>query len=116
PEEENPIAARMRADALALMADGAGEEAAARRAGYRIFGSKPGAYGAGLQGLIDSAKWTGKADLAEAFLNWGQYAYGARDAGAPDRQQLAERLSAVEAVVQNQDNREHDLLDSDDYY
>jgi cobaltochelatase CobN len=116
PEEENPIAARMRADALALMADGAGEVAAARRAGYRIFGSKPGAYGAGLQGLMDSAKWTGKADLAEAFLNWGQYAYGARDAGAPDRQRLAARLSAVEAVVQNQDNREHDLLDSDDYY
>jgi hypothetical protein len=27
-----------------------------------------------------------------------------------------QRLRSVEAVVQNQDNREHDLLDSDDYY
>ncbi len=26
------------------------------------------------------------------------------------------RLTQVQAVVQNQDNREHDLLDSDDYY
>ena len=29
---------------------------------------------------------------------------------------LKQRLSKVDAVIQNQDNREHDLLDSDDYY
>ncbi|MHB1110978.1 MAG: cobaltochelatase subunit CobN, partial [Devosia sp.] len=77
PADQNPIAARMRADALGLMAQGASEAEAALRAGHRIFGSKPGAYGAGLQGLIDSGKWEGKGDLATAFLNWGQYAYGA---------------------------------------
>ncbi|MHB1110146.1 MAG: cobaltochelatase subunit CobN, partial [Devosia sp.] len=80
------------------------------------FGSKPGAYGAGLQGLIDSGKWEGKGDLATAFLNWGQYAYGAQAAGIPERARFAARLSDIEAVVHNQDNREHDLLDSDDYY
>jgi cobalamin biosynthesis Mg chelatase CobN len=116
PAEENPIAARMRTDALGLIAGGASEAQAAQQAGYRIFGSKPGAYGAGLQGLMDSGKWQGKADLAEAFLKWGQYAYGARDAGVPDRARFAARLSDIEAVVHNQDNREHDLLDSDDYY
>jgi cobaltochelatase CobN len=116
PVEENPIATRMRADALGLAAAGASEAEAARQAGYRIFGSKPGAYGAGLQGLMDGGNWSGKADLAEAFLNWGQYAYGARDAGAPERARFAARLSSIEAVVHNQDNREHDLLDSDDYY
>jgi cobaltochelatase CobN len=116
PDDENPIAARMRADALGLMAEGATETDAAARAGYRIFGSKPGAYGAGLQGLIDSGKWEAKTDLAEAFLNWGQYAYGAKAAGVPDRARFAARLGAIEAVVHNQDNREHDLLDSDDYY
>ena len=116
PAEDNPIAARMRTDALGLMAAGADEAGAARQAGYRIFGSKPGAYGAGLQGLMDSGKWQAKADLAEAFLEWGQYAYGAHDAGVPDRARFAARLSDIEAVVHNQDNREHDLLDSDDYY
>ncbi|HVW92201.1 MAG TPA: cobaltochelatase subunit CobN, partial [Devosia sp.] len=116
PEDDNPIAARMRAEALGLMAGGASEEDAARQAGYRIFGSKPGAYGAGLQGLMDSGEWEGKDDLAQAVLNWGQYAYGARDAGTPDRARFAARLASVEAIVQNQDNREHDLLDSDDYY
>jgi len=98
------------------MAAGASEAEAARQAGYRIFGSKPGAYGAGLQGPMDSGRWTDKADLGAAFLDWGQYAYGARDAGVPERARFAARLSTVEAVVHNQDNREHDLLDSDDYY
>src|SRR5690606_26001352 len=54
--------------------------------------------------------------LAEAFLNWGQYAYGAHAAGVPERERFAARLADIDAVVHNQDNREHDLLDSDDYY
>jgi cobaltochelatase CobN len=116
PEDQNPIAARMRTDALALIRDGASESEAAMRAGHRIFGSKPGAYGAGLQGLIDSGSWETKGNLADAFLNWGQYAYGAQAAGVPERQRFAARLSDIDAVVHNQDNREHDLLDSDDYY
>ena len=116
PEDQNPIAARMRIDALGLLAEGASEAEAALKAGHRIFGSKPGAYGAGLQGLMDSGKWETKADLAAAFLNWGQYAYGAQAAGIPERARFAARLSEIEAVVHNQDNREHDLLDSDDYY
>ncbi len=116
PEDQNPIAARMRTDALALMRAGADGRAAALGAGHRIFGSKPGAYGAGLQGLMDSGNWESKANLAEAFLNWGQYAYGANADGTPERDRFAARLSDIEAVVHNQDNREHDLLDSDDYY
>ena len=32
------------------------------------------------------------------------------------RELLAARLAAVDAVLHNQDNREHDLLDCDDYY
>jgi cobaltochelatase CobN len=116
PDEMNPIAERMRTDALGLIADGASEADAALGAGFRIFGSKPGAYGAGLQGLIDTGRWTEKADLAEAFLEWGQYAYGGKAAGVPARARFAARLSSIEAVVHNQDNREHDLLDSDDYY
>ena len=106
----------MRTDALGLMKDGANEADAAMQAGHRVFGSKPGAYGAGLQALIDSGSWSTKADLGKAFLNWGQYAYGAHAAGTPELARFAARLGDIEAVVHNQDNREHDLLDSDDYY
>ena len=82
----------------------------------RVYGSKPGAYGAGLQAMIDERLWADRADLAEAYLEWGGYAYGAGAEGTKDRKGFEARLGQVEAIVQNQDNREHDVLDSDDYY
>ncbi|MGB3556792.1 MAG: cobaltochelatase subunit CobN, partial [Jannaschia sp.] len=99
PEADNPAAARFRS----------GESAA------RVYGSKPGAYGAGLQALIDERLWTDAADLGRAYVEWGGYAYGTGE-GTADADGLRQRLGQVEAIVQNQDNREHDLLDSDDYY
>ncbi|SFP34560.1 cobaltochelatase subunit CobN [Tranquillimonas alkanivorans] len=100
PEDVNPAAARARAEGSTA----------------RVFGSKPGAYGAGLQALIDERIWSDRADLADAYLDWGSYAYGAGEEGRKDRRAFETRLSQTEAIVQNQDNREHDLLDSDDYY
>ena len=116
PTDDNPIAARMRTDTLGLMAQGQSQANAGLAAGHRIFGSKPGTYGAGLNALIDSGTWSTKADLAKQALDWGQYAYGAQAAGTPERDRFAARLSDIDAVVHNQDNREHDLLDSDNYY
>jgi cobaltochelatase CobN len=98
--------------------------AAGRRQGEaaaRIYGSAPGAYGAGLQGLIDSGQWQSRSDLAEAFMQWSAWRYGERGGeggceAEPDRAGLEQRLARVQVVLHNQDNREHDLLDSDDYY
>ena len=87
-----------------------------REATWRVFGSMPGAYGAGLQALIDEGGWDGPEDLARAYIAWGGYAYGAGEEGKPAHRAFERRLARVEAVVHNQDNREHDLLDSDDYY
>lgn len=116
PDHLNPLAARVRAERLTLIADGMSETDAARRAGYRVFGSKPGAYGAGLQSLIDEKGWTETGDLARAYLAWGGYAYGQGFGGEAQQQLFAQRLTGVEAVLHNQDNAEHDLLDSDNYY
>ncbi|CAM3133119.1 cobaltochelatase subunit CobN [Pseudomonas floridensis] len=116
PDDLNPLAARVRDERRKLVADGLSDDEAARQAGWRIFGAKPGAYGAGVQSAIDGRLWQSREDLAEVYLNWGGYAYGASDEGTPARQRFAQRLSQVQAVVQNQDNREHDLLDSNDYY
>ncbi len=115
-EDVNPLAASFRRDRARLEASGMSGADAARRAGYRVFGSKPGAYGAGLQALIDERCWETDADLAAAYLAWGSYAYGAGAEGAPEEGIFRDRLGAVEAVLHNQDNREHDILDSDDYY
>ncbi|WP_439856840.1 cobaltochelatase subunit CobN [Pseudomonas syringae] len=116
PDDMNPLAARVREERQGFIAEGLNEDEAARQAGWRIFGAKPGAYGAGVQGAIDGRLWQSRDDLAEVYLNWGGYAYGAADEGTPARQRFAQRLSQVQAVLQNQDNREHDLLDSNDYY
>jgi cobaltochelatase CobN len=116
PEHVNPLRARVQRDERALLAQGVRADQAAHQARWRVFGSKPGAYGAGLQGLIDQGNWRDRSDLAEVYLEWGGYAYGAADSGTGAREALRAQLSHVDAVLQNQDNREHDLLDSDDYY
>ncbi|MGI9484081.1 MAG: cobaltochelatase subunit CobN, partial [Hyphomicrobiales bacterium] len=115
-EIDNPIAARMKAEAAALSAEGVDEAGARKLAGFRVFGSKPGAYGAGLQALIDEKLWDKRADLAESYIGWGGYAYGGGVQGTQQSDRFRTRLAAMEAVIHNQDNREHDLLDSDDYY
>jgi cobaltochelatase CobN len=114
--EDNPASARHRVETAALIDQGVEAVQAGRRAGARVFGSKPGAYGAGLQAMIDEKLWHDRADLAGVYLDWGGYAYGGGVEGDDERALFATRLSSVDAVVQNQDNREHDLLDSDDYY
>lgn len=114
--QQNPLAARVREDCKDLIAGGTDENEALRRAGFRVFGSMPGAYGAGLQALMDEKGWESEADLAKAYVAWGGYAYGAGAQGEARHGLFETRLKSVQAVVQNQDNREHDLLDSDDYY
>ena len=115
-EDVNPIRARIGRETAALVAEGMAVEAARRNAGHRIFGARAGAYGAGLQGLIDGRNWNEDADLATAYLNWGGHAYGQHDYGSDARDTFARRLAGIDLVMHNQDNREHDLLDSDDYY
>ena len=116
PADINPLAPAVAADRQQLEATGVSPDDAAHRAGYRIFGSQPGAYGAGLQTLIDERIWQEEGDLAEAYLGWSQWAYGAGGEGRAERGLFETRLAVTQAVLHNQDNREHDLLDSDDYY
>lgn len=131
---DNPIAQRVRQETQQWQAQGLDLPQAIARSHYRIFGSKPGAYGAGLQGLIEAQNWHSDEDLARAYLNWSSYAYscaappGTDRAGDAPSNQLAvpighaapetfeQRLREMQIVLHNQDNREHDLLDSDDYY
>jgi len=91
-------------------------EEAEEQARYRIFGAKPGSYGAGLLPLIEAGNWKTTQDLADVFLTWGSYAYGRNVAGVEARESFTQRLRSVQVALQNQDNREHDIFDSDDYF
>jgi MoxR-like ATPase len=116
PADVNPIRARVLAEQARLQAEGAAPDEARERAGWRVFGARPGDYGTGLQALIDGRQWQDDADLAHAYLHAGGYAYGQRADGIDARDAFATRLAEIDAVVQNQDNHEHDLLDANDYY
>src|SRR6516164_2344350 len=70
-----------------------------RRARYRVFGAKPGSYGAGLLPLIDERNWRDDADFAEAYVNWGGYAYTAAEQGADARDVFRHRLGAVQLAL-----------------
>jgi cobaltochelatase CobN len=87
-----------------------------RRATARIFGSKPGAYGAGLLPLIDARNWRSDADLAEVYAVWGGYAYGRGLDGREARADMETAFRRISVAAKNQDTREHDIVDSDDYF
>jgi len=114
--EQNPLAAQVKAETRQWESEGLTLEQGSARSRYRIFGSKPSAYGAGLQGLIESQNWESDEDLARAYINWSAYAYTRNAEGKSAPEAFTQRLETMQIVLQNQDNREHDLLDSDDYY
>ncbi|MFF0300511.1 cobaltochelatase subunit CobN [Streptomyces sp. NPDC004562] len=87
-----------------------------RRATTRIFGSRPGTYGAGLLQLIDSRDWRTDADLAEVYTVWGGYAYGRELEGRPAREEMETAYKRIAVAAKNTDTREHDIADSDDYF
>jgi cobaltochelatase CobN len=107
-EEDNFVRAHTKADLAAH-----GDE---RRATTRIFGSKPGAYGAGLLPLMDSGNWRDDADLAEVYAMWGGFAYGRDLDGKPAREDMENSYKRIVVAAKNTDTREHDIADSDDYF
>ncbi len=129
--EDNPLAAQVNQEIQEWEATGLSREEAEVRSHFRVFGSKPGAYGAGLQGIIEAQNWTDDGDLATAYINWSSYAYTSSSSsnlagdvgevkqsewGCSAPEAFEKRLGQMQIVLQNQDNREHDILDSDDYY
>ncbi|MFG2340853.1 cobaltochelatase subunit CobN [Streptomyces yangpuensis] len=108
PADQNFVRAHAQAD-LAVHGD-------ERRATTRIFGSRPGTYGAGILQLIDSRDWRTDADLAEVYTVWGGYAYGRGLEGRPARDEMETAYKRITVAAKNTDTREHDIADSDDYF
>jgi cobaltochelatase CobN len=81
----------------------------------RVFGPKPGAYGSGILALLESRDWRSDEDLAAVYLAWGGYSYGRGGSGVAAPEAMRRRFAGIEVAAKNQDNREHDIFDSDDY-
>ncbi len=108
PNEDNYVRAHAQADVA--------EHGDQRRSTTRIFGSKPGTYGAGLLQLIDSRNWRDDADLAQVYTAWGGFAYGRGLDGAPASDDMNRQYRRIAVAAKNTDTREHDIADSDDYF
>ncbi|HWZ49144.1 MAG TPA: cobaltochelatase subunit CobN, partial [Herbaspirillum sp.] len=115
PPEQNFVRKHYLAELDEWLAKGVPPADAATRAAYRIFGAKPGSYGAGILPLIQEKNWQSDADFAQAYVNWGGYAYTRNTQGSDQRDAFRVRLAGVQVALHNQDNREHDIFDSDDY-
>ncbi|MBA55708.1 MAG: cobaltochelatase subunit CobN [Pseudomonadales bacterium] len=117
PGNENTIRQAVLSRQAELQAEGLDAEAAKRQASYRIFGSRPGDYGTGLNRLIDGRQWESRDELGEAYVAAGAFAYGqSEEYGVSARADFEHQLSNLDSVLQNQDNREHDILDSNAYF
>ena len=108
PADQNYVRAHTEAD----LADHGDQ----RRSTTRIFGSKPGTYGAGVLQLIDSRNWRDDADLAQVYTAWGGFAYGRDLDGAPATDEMNRAYRRIAVAAKNTDTREHDIADSDDYF
>jgi cobaltochelatase CobN len=108
PHEQNFVRAHAEADMR--------EHGDERRATTRIFGSKPGAYGAGILPLLESRNWRDDADLAEVYATWGGFAYGRGLDGRAARADMESAYRRIAVAAKNVDTREHDIADSDDYF
>ncbi|HJE92037.1 MAG TPA: cobaltochelatase subunit CobN, partial [Dietzia timorensis] len=86
------------------------------RAADRVFGSKPGTYGAGILQAIDTGNWRDDADLAAVYTEWGGYSYGRGRDGVPAGADMQRVYGRIDVAAKNVDSLEHDVLDSDDYY
>ena len=115
-QDENYLSKHVREDLESKLATGMDPERAKEEACYRIFGCRPGAYGAGVSDAIDSKNWKDEQDLAEIYVKWGGYAYGQKNYGITVPQEFKRRLSQLDLTVKNDDTREFDMLDGDDFY
>jgi len=116
PLELNPIRESWLRDQQIAIERGIARQEAGRLASLRVFSSEPGAYGTGLLPLIDAGNWESKRDLVDVFCRWGGFAFDSDGSADEQTELFRARLSEIEVVHQNQDNREHDILDSDDYF
>jgi cobaltochelatase CobN len=99
PDDENPLSAALRAS---------GDDGAATPA--RIFSTAPGAYGAGVEGLL--GRESDRAEIGAAYLAAASHAYGGAEGtatAAPGA--FAARVATADLLVHPGDDPGRDLLE-----
>lgn len=113
--EDNFVRKHVVEESKRLESEGADKEQAWRQASYRIFGDPPGAHGAGVSALLAARNWDSLDDIADVYVRWGAHVYGEGEKGEYRPDLFTSHMAKLEVTISNIDNRESNLLNSDDY-
>lgn len=127
PDTDNPLRRNIGSARAALMARGISAEQAERLASVRLFSVPSGAYGTGLDHVIQQDKaWNDEQQVADVYFKrmshlfgqgfWGDQpgANGADPVLAADVLRLA--FSGAKGVVHSRSSNVYGAIDSDDFY
>ncbi len=111
----NGVAARWVADTRVLLAAGASARDAGTQAAYRVFGTAPGGYGAGVNRLATrTGAWEDRAQLGDAYRRRMGHVYGKGSQGDSAHQAFDRQLNTVNHTYLGRASHLYGLLDNDD--
>ncbi len=123
PEDDNPIRANVAKTKKALEEKGVAPADAARMAAVRVFTEPPGAYGTGIDNVVQASNtWQKEGDVADVYFNrvghlFGQGYWGDRPGGkalAVDIFKMA--LKDAKAAIHSRSSNVFATLDNDDVF
>ncbi|HWR38614.1 MAG TPA: cobaltochelatase subunit CobN [Patescibacteria group bacterium] len=115
PSEQNFVKKHVTADSKLLEEEGIDSVTAWEQASWRLFGDPPGTYGAGVGAVLEAKNWETIDDLSDVYVRWGAHAYSGKGKGAYMPELFRRRMGSLDVTIQNLDNREISMLNSDDY-
>ncbi|KPP96990.1 cobaltochelatase subunit CobN [Marinobacter sp. HL-58] len=113
--DTNGVAARWVADTRELLAAGTSVREAGAQAAYRVFGTAPGSYGAGVNRLATrSGAWQEREQLGNAYRRRMGHVYGKEAQGEPAHGAFDRQLHTVNHTYLGRASHLYGLLDNDD--
>jgi magnesium chelatase subunit H len=85
-------------------------------ASLRVYGNAEGAYGANVNNLIESSRWTDEGELAETYTRRKGFAYGRAGHAVQQTALLKSVLADVKLTYQNLDSVELGVTTVDNYF
>jgi cobaltochelatase CobN len=76
----------------------------------RIFASKPGTYGNGVNLAVYASAWKKDKDLSDVFIYWNGYAYGKGFFGEESQERFVKQLKSVDVTFNKTATDEKDLF------
>ena len=117
PLEMNAIARHWMTATEGMLRNGVPPDQAGLRALLRIFGPAEGAYGAGINRVIERAwTWKSRDQVADAYLGKMAHGYSAGSWGTIDPEQYRNALSGIQESFHSRATNLYGVVDNDDYF